>query len=381
MGKVSLSKVWKVYDGKIVAVSDVNLEIRDGEFMVLVGPSGCGKSTTLRMIAGLEHISSGEIAIDDVVVNDIPPRNRDIAMVFQSYALYPHMSVRENLSFGLVMRKMAAEEIGRRLARAVDILGLGDLLARQPKALSGGQRQRVAMGRAIVRDPKVFLFDEPLSNLDARMRVEMRKEIIKLHRRIGTTMIYVTHDQVEAMTLGDRICVMESGVIRQIGTPGEVFDNPENAFVAGFIGTPPMNLLEGGLDRSGGGGVFRDGDLAATLPPAMAGMLPPAGVERVFLGLRPKSFVFRKKAPADALRDVWTVMPEVAEMLGEESLVHVRAGRRRFVISVDPHDLPEMDRPLEICPLMNRAHIFDSRSGRNLSRGLVLPGRHSMRRI
>ena len=253
MASVSLRNVRKVYPGGAVGVGGVDLEIRDGEFVVLVGPSGCGKSTTLRMVAGLEEITSGEISIGGRVVNDVLPKDRDIAMVFQNYALYPHMTVRENLAFGLKLRKVPKDEIERRIADAAAVLGIEPYLDRRPKALSGGQRQRVAVGRAIVRNPAVFLFDEPLSNLDAKMRTQMRVEIKRLHARLGATMIYVTHDQIEAMTMGDRIVVMEGGLIRQAGAPLEVYEHPANRFVAGFIGTPPMNFFEGRVER----GAFR----------------------------------------------------------------------------------------------------------------------------
>src|SRR3972149_7613086 len=244
MAEVTLKNVTKIYEGGQVAAKDININVLDKEFVVLVGPSGCGKSTTLRMIAGLEEITSGELFIDNKKVNDVSPKDRDIAMVFQNYALYPHMTVYENMAFGLKLRKFPKEEIKQRVNDAAKILGLEDYLTRKPKALSGGQRQRVAVGRAIVRKPKVFLFDEPLSNLDAKLRVQMRTELSKLHDRLQTTMIYVTHDQVEAMTMGDRICVMKDGVILQIDSPLELYDHPANRFVAGFIGSPSMNFIE-----------------------------------------------------------------------------------------------------------------------------------------
>lgn len=375
MATVSLKNVWKVYEQSNVAVRNVSLNIVDGEFMVLVGPSGCGKSTTLRMIAGLEDISSGTVEIDGKVVNDIEPRNRDIAMVFQSYALYPHMSVADNMTFALRIHKADKSLVAERLNMAAEILGLTSYLERKPKALSGGQRQRVAMGRAIVREPKVFLFDEPLSNLDAKMRVEMRREILKLHRQVKATMIYVTHDQVEAMTLGDRICIMENGVIRQVGTPGDVFDNPKNVFVAGFIGTPPMNLIEGRIERDGDDIIFAKGDLRAVLPGGLAERVKERVGQEVYLGLRPKAF--RKAGSRD---NAWTVIPEIAELLGEESLLHVKVDTDRFIVSMDPQDLPEIDKPFLIEPIMNRAHIFASDTGENLTLSLELPGRHSIRR-
>ena len=253
MSTVSLQHIFKIYDGNVTAVSDFNLEIADKEFIVLVGPSGCGKSTTLRMVAGLEEISKGELRIDDRLVNDVEPKDRDIAMVFQSYALYPHMTVRENMEFPLKLRKMDKAEIERRVNQAAEILDITQYLDRKPKALSGGQRQRVAIGRAIVREPKVLLMDEPLSNLDAKLRNQMRAEIIKLRQRINTTFIYVTHDQTEAMTLGDRIVIMKDGFVQQIGTPQQVFDTPVNLFVAGFIGTPQMNFFNGKLEKTGAG--------------------------------------------------------------------------------------------------------------------------------
>ena len=264
MSTVSLQHIFKIYDGNVTAVSDFNLEIADKEFIVLVGPSGCGKSTTLRMVAGLEEISKGELRIDDRLVNDVEPKDRDIAMVFQSYALYPHMTVRENMEFPLKLRKMDKAEIERRVNQAAEILDITQYLDRKPKALSGGQRQRVAIGRAIVREPKVLLMDEPLSNLDAKLRNQMRAEIIKLRQRINTTFIYVTHDQTEAMTLGDRIVIMKDGFVQQIGTPQQVFDTPVNLFVAGFIGTPQMNFFNGKLEKTGAG--YQIQCMGATIP-------------------------------------------------------------------------------------------------------------------
>src|SRR5512146_2313598 len=268
MAHVTLEGVRKVYENGFVAVHDASFEIADGEFVVLVGPSGCGKSTTLRMIAGLEAVSSGQVRIGDRIVNDVPPKDRDIAMVFQNYALYPHMTVRENLAFGLKLRKLPRAEIGARVQHAASLLELDAILDRRPAQLSGGQRQRVAVGRAIVREPAVFLFDEPLSNLDAKLRVQMRREISSLHRRLGATMVYVTHDQTEAMTMGDRIVVMNAGHVQQIGTPMELYDHPVNMFVAGFIGSPAMNFVPGTVD----GGRFRSqaaGFIELQAPPAL----------------------------------------------------------------------------------------------------------------
>ncbi|MBB5223333.1 multiple sugar transport system ATP-binding protein [Amaricoccus macauensis] len=281
MATVELSRVWKRY-GQVPVIHDVSLRVEDGEFMVLLGPSGCGKSTTLRMIAGLESISEGEVRIDDRLMNGVPAKARDIAMVFQSYALYPHMNVRENLGFGLRRRSVPREEIAARVAKAAASLGLEPYLDRRPHALSGGQRQRVAVGRAIVRDPKVFLFDEPLSNLDAALRVSTRAELTGLHRRLGATMVYVTHDQVEAMTMGSRICIMQDGRVAQVGTPMEVYREPANAFVAGFLGAPPMNLLSGRAEPIGGGTELRVGEAVLRLPQP----LPPGSVT---VGVRPET--------------------------------------------------------------------------------------------
>ena len=365
MATVALKNVSKIYPGVVTAVDSCNMNIRDGEFLVLVGPSGCGKSTTLRMIAGLEDVSQGEICIGDRVVNDVSPKNRDIAMVFQNYALYPHMSVRENMAFGLKLRKFKRSEIDARVQRAADILGLNDYLDRRPKALSGGQRQRVAMGRAIVRDPAVFLFDEPLSNLDAKMRVEMRREILQLHRKIETTMIYVTHDQVEAMTLGDRICVMREGIIEQVGEPTQVFDEPATLFVARFIGTPPMNIFDGRLLKEGNrlwfdGAVFRLPVVRAQYDHVMGYVGQP-----IHMGLRPKALVLKpNKADHEA---VINGQVEVAEILGEEVLVHIASGAHRFTVSTDPHRTLTAGAEVMVLPRMQDAHYFDGETGRNLT--------------
>ena len=366
MAMVKLERVCKMYDNSYEAVSNVNLEIADGEFLVLVGPSGCGKSTTLRMVAGLEEISKGTIRIGDRVVNDVPPKDRDIAMVFQNYALYPHMSVYDNMAFGLKLRKLPKAEIQERVAKAAAILGLEDLLKRKPKALSGGQRQRVAMGRAIVREPAVFLFDEPLSNLDAKMRVEMRKEILQLHRRIATTMIYVTHDQIEAMTLGDRICVMNVGVIEQVGTPTVIFDHPASLFVARFIGTPPMNLFEGILRAESNGLVFDGDTIQCPLPEDMASMLQGREGTKVFLGIRPRALTRVKDGETPNI--VFNGTIEVSEMLGEEVLVHLESGKHRFIASINPHEAAAIkDGRIQLSPNLRLAHIFDAKTGKNLT--------------
>ncbi|GAB5496077.1 MAG: sn-glycerol-3-phosphate ABC transporter ATP-binding protein UgpC [Phycisphaerales bacterium] len=286
MAAVELNNVWKIYAGDVAAVKDVNLSIQSGEFVVLVGPSGCGKSTTLRMIAGLESISKGEISIEDRVVNDVAPKDRDIAMVFQNYALYPHMTVEKNIAFSLKISGMSKDEISKRVQNVSEVLGLHELLKRKPSALSGGQRQRVALGRAIARNPKVFLFDEPLSNLDAKLRVAMRTEMKSLHRRLGTTTVYVTHDQEEAMTLGSRLVVMAAGEIQQIGTPIEVYNNPANRFVAGFVGSPAMNFIEGSFQAKDGKSIFERNGIALASGDAPWGM---AVGDDAVLGVRPQA--------------------------------------------------------------------------------------------
>ena len=317
MAEVVLERVVKRYPGDVLAVKEIDLHIRDGELMVLVGPSGCGKSTTLRMIAGLEEITEGDLRIGGRRVNDVAPRDRDIAMVFQNYALYPHMSVRANMAFGLKLRRMPAAEIERRVSAAAATLGIGDLLERKPKALSGGQRQRVAMGRAMVRDPAVFLFDEPLSNLDAKLRVQMRVEIARLHRELATTMVYVTHDQIEAMTLADRIAVMSDGLLQQCGPPMEVYHRPANRFVAGFIGSPAMNFVEGTLAA----GTFTAPGLHVALDEVHRRTLTAAGVGdgAITLGVRPQSF---HRTGDDRPGDVAGRI-EVVERMGAETFVHL----------------------------------------------------------
>ena len=332
MASVSLRKVRKVYPGGAVGVQGVDLEIRDGEFVVLVGPSGCGKSTTLRMVAGLEEISSGEISIGGRVVNEVLPKDRDIAMVFQNYALYPHMTVRENLAFGLKLRKVPKDEIERRIAEAAAVLGIEPYLDRRPKALSGGQRQRVAVGRAIVRNPAVFLFDEPLSNLDAKMRTQMRVEIKRLHARLGATMIYVTHDQIEAMTMGDRIVVMEGGRIRQAGAPLEVYEHPADRFVAGFIGTPPMNFFEGRVERGASGApAFRFGAAILPLPDAWRDRLAAVADGPATLGVRPEAVAPAADGAAGASIEAEV---DVVEPMGAETYVYAAAEGASFIARV-----------------------------------------------
>ncbi len=341
-------------------VHGINLEIRDREFMVLVGPSGCGKSTTLRMIAGLEEITEGRISIGGKIVNDVPPKDRDIAMVFQNYALYPHMSVYENMAFGLKLRKFPAAEIEARVREAAAMLGLEDLLDRRPKALSGGQRQRVAVGRAIVRKPKVFLFDEPLSNLDAKMRVTTRAEISKLHARLGATMIYVTHDQVEAMTMGDRICVMNNGRIMQVAEPLALYNHPANLFVAGFIGSPAMNFFRGTIQRSGDALHFVETNAAATgltvaLGPALAAKATGHAGKPVVFGIRPEDI---REAAAGATAH--PVRVEIAEPMGAETYLHLDSGATGFIARVAPTSLHATGHTIHVQFDQAKAHLFDA---------------------
>ena len=337
MATVSLKGIKKIYDNKVTAVHDFNLEIADKEFIVLVGPSGCGKSTTLRMVAGLEDISEGDLLIDGKRMNDVEPKDRDIAMVFQNYALYPHMTVAENMAFALKLRKVPKEEIDKKVREAAEILDITQYLDRKPKALSGGQRQRVAIGRAIVRSPRVFLMDEPLSNLDAKLRNQMRAEIIKLRQRIDTTFIYVTHDQTEAMTLGDRIVIMKDGFIQQIGTPQEVFDHPANVFVAGFIGMPQMNFFEGQLVAEDGKYSVKVMDAVMELSPEIQAQLKANNVpsKAVTLGIRPEHVSFVPEAGAHCL----TGTVDVSEMMGSEIHLHVNAGGRDVVLRVPTTEL------------------------------------------
>src|SRR5262245_35657469 len=359
MGQVVLKGINKFFDS-VHAVKDVNLQIRDKEFVVFVGPSGCGKTTTLRMIAGLEAISSGDIAIDGQVVNDLAPMDRDIAMVFQNYALYPHMSVFDNMAFGLKMRKFDRREIAKRVAEAADILGIGELLKRKPRQLSGGQRQRVALGRAIVRHPRVFLFDEPLSNLDAKLRVQMRVEIKKLHQRLGTTAVYVTHDQVEAMTLGDRVVVMKDGVVQQVGRPLELYNRPENKFVAGFIGSPAMNFAAVTMVDGNGVLMAQNGGLQIEVPAQHADRLRPHVGRRLTLGIRPEDL--RIAGDGDVAGLTFSSRVEVVEQLGSEVLLDVRVGDDTMVAAVDPAVGVKADDTLRLAVNPARLHFFDAQS-------------------
>jgi multiple sugar transport system ATP-binding protein len=359
MAEVILKNVCKIYEGNVKAVNSVSIDIHDKEFMVLVGPSGCGKSTTLRMIAGLEEISDGEIKIGERVVNDVPPKDRDIAMVFQNYALYPHMTVYENLAFGLKLRKFPKDEINKRVKEAADILGIGDYLDRKPKALSGGQRQRVAVGRAIVRKPAVFLFDEPLSNLDAKMRVQMRAEINKLHTRLGTTMIYVTHDQIEAMTMGDRICVMKDGVIQQIDTPLNIYDKPANTFVAGFIGTPPMNIFRGALVSENDALVFKAGPISVALPADWKAAVESYVGKDILFGIRPED-IGSERATNDANAPAISAKVDVREPMGAEIYLHLDTGvEAPCVARVAPHLDAKVGETITLKLDMAGAHVFD----------------------
>ncbi len=364
MAQVTLEGVRKVYEGAHghVAVHGVDLDVADGEFVVLVGPSGCGKSTTLRMIAGLESITAGKLSIGGRVVNDVPPKDRDIAMVFQNYALYPHMSVRENMAFALKLRKMPKTEIDQRVREAADVLGLTTELDRLPKQLSGGQRQRVAVGRAIVRKPAVFLFDEPLSNLDAKLRVQMRREILALHRRLGATTIYVTHDQVEAMTMGDRIVVMSAGHVMQVDTPGALYERPANRFVAGFIGSPAMLFLEGTLTTNGSPRFVAEGGAPSiALPGAVASGTRGSG--NVVLGIRPEHLHLASEGPTSADQSALDATVDLVEPLGGEALVHVRAGGHELTARTRSRDLPEVGDRIQLVADGRRVHLFDAASG------------------
>ena len=359
MARVRFVNVKKVFDGGVVAARDINLTVEDKELLVLVGPSGCGKSTVLRMAAGLEEATEGEIFFDDTDVTHLPPKERNVAMVFQNYALYPHMSVYENLAFGLKLRKYQKEDIAKRVANAAEILGIDKLLERKPKALSGGQRQRVALGRAIVRNPSVFLFDEPLSNLDAKMRVQMRTEIRKLNLRIQTTMIYVTHDQVEAMTLGDRLAVMNEGRILQIGTPLELYDRPAERFVAAFIGSPAMNFFD--VEHAGGG--MTSPFTTIPVPERFKGPLAARGARAVTVGIRPEDVhLARPASPSGTLHPVRATI-EVVEPLGNEIIFHLRCGAVEIVAREGSAIKGAPGDSVEAYFDLGKMHLFDSATG------------------
>lgn len=357
MAKVVLEHVFKRFTSDVIAVNDVNLDIKDQEFLVLVGPSGCGKTTTLRMVAGLEEISDGKIIIGDRVVNDVAPKDRDIAMVFQNYALYPHMNVYDNMAFGLKLRKVPREEIDRRVKEAADILGIGPYLKRKPKELSGGQRQRVALGRAIVREPQAFLMDEPLSNLDAKLRVQTRTELKKLHARLKTTTIYVTHDQTEAMTMGDRIVVMKDGLIQQVATPQEIYNEPANRFVASFIGAPPMNFLEGVISKTDAGLIFDGGTFHLPIPKERQTSLNSYVSKKVTVGVRPEDISFAD----DGANKAWVVPFEVdvVEPLGSEAYLYVSNEKQSVTARVESAvGIHTKDR-LDLYFNFNKMHLFD----------------------
>ena len=379
MARVELRHLDKTYAGGIKAVNDVNVVIEDKEFAVLVGPSGCGKSTTLRMIAGLEDITGGELLIDGEVMNEVEPKDRNIAMVFQNYALYPHMTVFDNMALSLRMKKMPEAEILRRITDASKILGLTDYLKRKPGALSGGQRQRVAVGRAIVREPKVFLFDEPLSNLDAKLRVKMRTEISRLHSRLGATMIYVTHDQVEAMTMGDKIVVMKDGVVQQIGSPLLLYDHPCNLFVAGFIGSPPMNFLRGTVEKAAGGLRVDGQGFSFHVAPEHETMLEKAAGNRVTVGVRPEGWTLAEPGQET---NVLTATVAVIEELGAETHLYLMLendDEPTIVASIESHHNVRVGDEARLAPVPGNVRYFDPDSGKALL-GVIGPIRMSSRR-
>lgn len=362
MSSISFRNLYKTYPGNVQAVQDFNLEVENKEFVVFVGPSGCGKSTTLRMIAGLEEITDGEIYIGDKLINDVPPKDRDIAMVFQNYALYPHMTVYDNMAFGLKLRKIPKMEIDKRVKEAAQILGIGDLLDRKPKALSGGQRQRVALGRAIVRDAKVFLMDEPLSNLDAKLRVQTRTEIIKLHQRLQTTFVYVTHDQTEAMTMGDKIVVMKDGIIQQAATPEEIYNSPANIFVAGFIGSPQMNFMDAHAIQNEQGKVnliFQNYEIE--LSETISDLIKDRGyIDRVLvLGIRPEDIEINRIS--DSLEDNRGIESkvDVAEMMGSDIFLYFNIGDNDIVARINANETIKAGDGIEVFFNINKIHLFD----------------------
>ena len=362
MAKVEFRDVDKIYPGDVKAASDINLIVEDKELLVLVGPSGCGKSTVLRMVAGLEEATNGHIYFDGSDVTDLPPKDRDIAMVFQNYALYPHMNVYDNMAFGLKLRKHPKEDIGGRVREAAEILGIDNLLERKPKALSGGQRQRVALGRAIVRKPSVFLFDEPLSNLDAKMRVQMRTEIRKLNLDIQTTMIYVTHDQVEAMTLGDRLAVMDEGTIQQVGTPIDLYNSPVNRFVGSFIGSPAMNFIEGELS-GGDTPVFETSFTSLPVPERFRSALSSG---KLALGIRPEDLYVSMSDENDGNFHHIDAVIDVSETLGNEMIFHIDAGGHRLVVREDPDVRGSHSEKIRLSIDLDNIHFFDGESGSSL---------------
>lgn len=368
MASVKLKNVYKRFEGGVTAVSDFNLDIEDKEFIILVGPSGCGKTTTLRMVAGLEEISEGEVYISDRLVNDVQPKDRDIAMVFQNYALYPHMTVFDNMAFGLKLRKTPKDEIKKRVHEAARILEIDHLLDRKPKALSGGQRQRVALGRAIVRDPKVFLMDEPLSNLDAKLRVQMRLEITKLHQRLNTTFIYVTHDQTEALTMGTRIVVMKDGLIQQVDTPTSLYDKPVNMFVAGFIGSPQMNFINVTVEKQGDSVYLKFGEHKIKLPEAKAKKLEGTDYygKDVVMGIRPESMHDEDQFLESMPDSIVNARVEVVEMLGSETLLHMFIDDIGCTARVNPRTKTRSGDTIKIAIDTNRVHLFDKETEKTI---------------
>ena len=362
MARVHLKGVGKTYPGNIVGVRDVNLDIADKEFLILVGPSGCGKSTFLRVIAGLEVVTEGGVYIGDELVNDVPPKDRNIAMVFQNYALYPHMSVYHNMAFGLKLRRYPKSEIEKRVNGAADILGIRGLLDRRPRALSGGQRQRVAVGRAIVRKPKVFLFDEPLSNLDAKLRVQMRAEISKLHHRLQSTMVYVTHDQTEAMTMGDRIAVMKDGLIQQVADPLTLYNEPTNLFVAGFIGSPPMNFMEGAIVKKDERLYFDEGNFQVRVVEEMAPKIAPYKDRPITFGIRPEDIYDKLFVPTAPPENTVTATCEVVEPMGYEVYVCLTTGKHSFTARMEAHQKAEVNQDMDLIFNMSKVHFFDPKT-------------------
>jgi multiple sugar transport system ATP-binding protein len=361
MASVTYDHVWKKF-GDVIALKDVTIEVEDKEFLVLVGPSGCGKTTALRCLAGLEEVTEGEVRIEDQVVNDVAPKDRDIAMVFQSYALYPHMSVFDNMAFGLKLRKVAKDDIRRRVEEAAEILGIKGLLDRKPRELSGGQRQRVAVGRAIVREPKVFLFDEPLSNLDAKLRVQTRAQISKLHQRLQTTFIYVTHDQTEAMTMATRIAVLNKGILQQMDTPQQLYDYPANLFVAGFIGSPSMNFFEGKILKEDGD-MFVDLDsFKVKVPDSKQSTYESLVDQDVIFGIRPEDIHNPDYTPPSIIAESVDTNVDVTELMGNEIFLYLVNGDHNFVARVDPRTRVEMGDKMEVVFNMDNMHIFDPKA-------------------
>ncbi len=359
MAQVSLRNITKIFPGNVVAVQDVNLGVENKEFVVLVGPSGCGKSTTLRMVAGLEKATEGEIWIGNKIVNEVPPKDRNIAMVFQNYALYPHMTAYENLSFALRLRRFPKSEIDTRVKETAEILGIKKLLNRRPRELSGGQRQRVADGRAIVRKPMVFLFDEPLSNLDAKMRVQMRTELNKLHIRLQATMIYVTHDQTEAMTMGNRIVVMKDGLIQQVADPIALYDKPMNKFVAGFIGSPPMNFVNGKIIKQGDKFFFSEDGFKVKIVEDVYNKISPYEGKDIVFGIRPEDIYDKLFVSSSSPDNTVKAVVEIVEPMGAEVFLYITVSKSSFIARVGGHNKPEVSQDLDVVFDMGKAHFFN----------------------